>query len=322
MERLPLETFNRETLIKGQPAQIECVEIYGQTYSIGRGLLTTLKLEHEWYEDVRDPFAVIDALNHSSNVKPDIFTFWQRVPELEPKYDFYSEWESVAALPIESFDHWFTKQISSRMRSQIRKAHKDGVEVRECSYDDDFVRGMTEIFNEAPIRQGRKFWHYGKDFETIKRQFSKYLFREEMIGAYFQDEMIGFMMLGHAGNYAVTGQIISKIEHRDKATNNVLISKAVEVCAKRGLPYLVYLYWTNDSLAEFKRRCGFVETRVPRYFVPLTRRGALALKAGVHKGLIVAIPDRIKAPLKKLRKICFEKTGNFRPQPWRGFSCG
>ena len=313
MERLPLETFNRETLIKGQPAQIECVEIYGQTYSISRGVLTTLKLEHEWYEDVRDPFAVIDALNHSSNVKPDIFTFWQRVPELEPKYDFYSEWESVAALPIESFDHWFTKQISSRMRSQIRKAQKDGVEVRECSYDDDFVRGMTEIFNEAPIRQGRKFWHYGKDFETIKRQFSKYLFREEMIGAYFQDEMIGFMMLGHAGNYAVTGQIISKIEHRDKATNNVLISKAVEVCAKRGLPYLVYLYWTNDSLAEFKRRCGFVETKVPRYFVPLTRRGALALKAGVHKGLIVAIPERIKAPLKKLRKFWFEKTGNFRP---------
>ena len=313
MERLPLETFNRETLIKGQPAQIECVEIYGQTYSIGRGLLTTLKLEHEWYEDVRDPFAVIDALNHSSNVKPDIFTFWQRVPELEPKYDFYSEWESVAALPIESFDHWFTKQISSRMRSQIRKAQKDGVEVRECSYDDDFVRGMTEIFNEAPIRQGRKLWHYGKDFKTIKRQFSKYLFREEMIGAYFQDEMIGFMMLGHAGNYAVTGHILSKIEHRDKATNNVLISKAVEVCAKRGLPYLVYLYWTNDSLAEFKRRCGFVETRVPRYFVPLTRRGALALKAGVHKGLIVAIPERIKAPLKKLRKFWFEKTGNFRP---------
>jgi hypothetical protein len=92
----------------------------------------------------------------------------------------------------------------------------------------------------------------------------------------------------------------------------VLISKAVELCEKRGLPYLVYLHWTNDSLAEFKRRCGFVETRVPRYFVPLTRRGALALKAGVHKGLIVAIPDRIKAPLKKLRKFWFEKTGNFR----------
>jgi len=312
MEGPLLQTFNGTTLIKGQPTQIERVEIYGQVYSISRGVLTTLKLEHEWYEDVRDPFAVIDALNHSINVKPDIFTFWQRVPELEPKYDLYSEWESVAALPIESFDHWFTKQISSRMRSQIRKAQKDGVEVRQCSYDDDFVRGMTEIFNEAPIRQGRKFWHYGKDFETIKRQFSKYLFREEMIGAYFQGEMIGFMMLGHAGNYAVTGQIISKIEHRDKATNNVLISKAVEVCEKRGLPYLVYLHWTNDSLAEFKRRCGFVETRVPRYFVPLTRRGALALKAGVHKGLIVAIPDRIKAPLKKLRKFWFEKTGNFR----------
>ena len=39
---------------------------------------------------------------------------------------------------------------------------------------------MTAIFNEAAIRQGRPFWHYGKDFETVKRQFSRYLAREHM----------------------------------------------------------------------------------------------------------------------------------------------
>jgi len=30
---------------------------------------------------------------------------------------------------------------------------------------------MTAIFNESPTRQGRKFWHYGKDFATVKKQF-------------------------------------------------------------------------------------------------------------------------------------------------------
>ncbi len=85
---------------------------------------------------------------------------------------------------------------------------------------------MTDIFNETPVRQGRRYWHYGKDFETVKRQFSTYIHRETMIGAYYQGEMIGAMMLCNAGNYGITGQIISKVKHRDKVTNNVLIGKA------------------------------------------------------------------------------------------------
>jgi hypothetical protein len=297
-----LEVFNRETLIKGKPAQVACVEIGGQTFTITQGPLTVVQLQDEWYEDVRDPEFVIDVLMNSAGFKPDIFTFWQRVPNLEPQYQYHTEWESIAALPVQSYDHWFNKQISSRLRSQLRKATKEGLNVREAAYDDEFVRGMTDIFNESPIRQGRRFWHYGKDFETVKQQFSRYLFREEMIGAYYGGEMIGFIMLGNAGNYGITGQIISKLKYRDKVTNNALIGKAVEVCAKKNLSYLVYLYWTNDSLAEFKRRCGFQETKVPRYFVPLTRKGKLALKLGLHRGWRATLPDRIKRPLKKLRK--------------------
>ena len=297
-----LEVFNRETLIKGKPAQVECVEIGEQTFAITKGSLTMVRLDDEWYEDVRDPEFVIDVLTNSPGFKPDIFTFWQRLPNVEPQYQYRTEWESIAALPVQSYDHWFNKQISSRLRSQLRKATKEGLNVREAAYDDEFVRGMTDIFNESPIRQGRRFWHYGKDFETVKQQFSRYLFREEMIGAYYGGEMIGFIMLGNAGNYGITGQIISKLKYRDKVTNNALIGKAVEVCAKKNLSYLVYLYWTNDSLAEFKRRCGFQETKVPRYFVPLTRKGKLALKLGLHRGWRATLPDRIKSPLKKLRK--------------------
>jgi len=297
-----LEVFNRETLIKGKPAQVTCAATGGQTFSVTKGPLTVVQLQDEWYEDVRDPEFVIDVLMNSAEFKADILTLWQRVPNVEPQHQYHTEWESIAALPVQSYDHWFNKQISSRLRSQLRKATKEGLNVREAAYDDEFVRGMTEIFNEAPVRQGRRFWHYGKDFETVKQQFSRYLFREEMIGAYYGREMIGFIMLGNAGNYGITGQIISKLKYRDKVTNNALIGKAVEVCAKRNLAYLVYLYWTNDSLAEFKRRCGFQETKVPRYFVPLTRKGKLALKLGLHRGWRATLPDRIKRPLKKLRK--------------------
>ncbi len=60
--------------------------------------------------------------------------------------------------------------------------------------------------------------------------------------------MIGFIMLGNAGRYGVLGQIISSLKHRDKATNNALIAKAVGVCERAGLPHLVYLFW-NDNVA-------------------------------------------------------------------------
>jgi hypothetical protein len=297
------KVFAKDTLVKGQPTQIRCAEIQGQTYSIAKGPVTVVSLEDEWYEDVQNPVRVIEELKSRSEVGADVFTFWQRLPDVQPKHQLYLEWESVAAVPISTADHWFNKQISSRTRSLIRKAKKEGVEVRETAYDDEFVRGMAEIFNETPIRQGREFWHYGKDFETIKRQFSRYLFREQMIGAYLGDELIGFIMLGIAGKFALTGQIISKLKHRDKSTNNTLIAKAVEVCAKKGLGHLVYFHWTDDSLAEFKRRCGFEETKVPRYFIPLTQRGRLALRFGFHRGWKAAIPNPIRKPLKKLRRI-------------------
>jgi hypothetical protein len=308
-ESQKLEIITKPTLVKGQPAKMEGVEIGGQTYAITRGPVTVVGLEDDWYEDVSDPESIIRILSASKGFKPDIFTFWQRLPDVKPKYAFHTEWQDLAVLPITTYDHWWNHQIKSRIRNLIRKSEKEGVEVRETPYDDDFIRGMTAIFNESPVRQGRRFWHYGKDFETVKRQFSRFLFREEMIGAYYRDELIGFIMLGKAGQYAITGQIISSIKHRDKATNNALIAKSVEICEKRQLPYLVYLFWSDDSLAEFKRRCGFEKTPVPRYFVPLTLKGRLGLKLGLHRGWQAALPSRIKMPLKKLRRSWYASRG-------------
>jgi hypothetical protein len=299
--------FSKDTLTKGKPDQIRCIEIGGQTFSISRGPLTVVSLEDEWYEDLKDPQAVIEALKQAKDVGADLFTFWQRMPDVTPSHPYHQEQEEIAVLSITSYDHWWKDQIKSRVRNQIRKAEKEGILVKETSYDDEFVKGMTAIFNEAPIRQGRKFWHYGKDFETVKSQFSRYLFRERMIGAYYQGEMIGLMMLGNAGRFALTGQIISSLKHRDKSPNNALIAKAVEVCASQGLGYLIYLFWSDDSLAEFKRRCGFEKVTVPRYYVPLSWRGELALKTGAHHGWKAMLPKGLKRSLKRVRGMWYAR---------------
>ena len=311
-----LELYSKPTLVKGTPINMRCVEIDGQTLSLTKsGPITLISLEEEWYENLRDPYEVIEKLRSSRGFKPDIFTFWQRLPDIEPRYSFHLEWEELAVLKVTSYDHWWNHQIKPRIRNLIRKAEKEGVEVRETVYDDTFVRGMVAIFNEAAVRQGRRFWHYGKDFETVKHQFSRFLSREQMIGAYYRDELIGFVMLGDASQYGVPGQIISSIKHRDKATNNALIAKSVAVCEKRQLPYLVYFYWSDDSLSEFKRRCGFEKTRVPRYFVPITQTGKLALRLGLHRGWKAAMPHRIKHSLKRIRSSWYNWQARYLARP-------
>ena len=302
----PGQRFTEDTLVKGRPSTQSCVRLAGHTCVIERGALTVVHLQDEWFEDLQQPGALLDELQ-GSGIKADLFTFWQRLPHVEPSHPYPLEWQDIAVLPLTTHEHWWKNQIRPRVRSQIRKAEKDGLVVKEVPYDDEFVRGMTAIFNESPVRQGRPFWHYGKDFETVKQQFSRYLFREWMIGAYQDGRMVGFMMLANAGRFALTGQIISSLHHRDLSPNNTLISKAVESCAARGLSHLVYLFWSDDSLGEFKRRCGFEKVRVPRYCVPLTWKGRLALKTGLHHGWQAALPAGMVRSLKQARSAWYER---------------
>jgi hypothetical protein len=85
-----------------------------------------------------------------------------------------------------------------------------------------------------------------------------------------------------------------------------MVSKAVEVCVKLGLDHLIYLYWTNDSLSEFKRRCGFEPVRVPRYYVPLTWKGELALKCNAHRGWKAMLPSGVRSAFKRARSKWYE----------------
>jgi hypothetical protein len=295
----------KETLLNGKTVQRHSIEINGQTFSISKGALSFASLEEELFEDLKDPEQAIAGLA-KCRPRPDIFTFCQRVPETEPKYSYRSVTESLAVLPISTYEEWWNKQVKGTSRNMIRKSQKAGVEVREATFDDEFVRGMVEIFNETPVRQDRRFWHYGKDFETVKREFSRFLFREYLIGAYLGDELIGFVMLANAGRLGVLGQFISKMEHRDKATNNALMAKTVEVCAQRQLRHLLYGESRDTSLDSFKRHSGFQEMRLPRYWAPLTVRGRIALQLKLHEDWRRLIPSPMLSKLKKFRRYWFE----------------
>jgi hypothetical protein len=303
------EMRTRDTLVEGKSIPLKSIVVDGQEKEIvitGK-LMKTARLAEEWYEDVEAPEAIIEGIK-KSGANVDIFTFWQRLPDTIPKHNYHMEMESIAALPVTSVAHWLKNQLNPKTRNLLKKSAKLGVVVKPVDFNDDaFIKGMMDIFNETPIRQDKPFWHYGKDVETIKKEFSRYLFREDLFGAYSNDELIGFIFIADGGKYALLGQIISKIEHRDKSPNNALIAKAVEICEKRHFPYLVYATWSAGSLGHFKRQNGFERVDLPRYYVPLTIKGAIALQLHLHHGVVGIIPARLKSHLVSLRNKWYSR---------------
>jgi hypothetical protein len=171
--------------------------------------------------------------------------------------------------------------------------------VRKSEFDDDYVRGIMGIYNETPIRQGRKFWHYGKDFEHVRAENGTYADRSVFLAAYHENEMIGYCKVVFDDSSAAIMQILSKMSHYDKRPNNALLSEAVRECSSRNIPYLLYEKYvygnkTDSPLTEFKRRNGFVRVDVPRYLVPLTMKGRLFVSLGLH----IPVRDRIPSWLK------------------------
>jgi hypothetical protein len=157
-------------------------------------------------------------------------------------------------------------------------------------FNDDLVRGIQGIYNETPVRQGRRFWHFGKPFEAVKLENATYLERSDFIGAYFHEELIGFIKIIHVDRVATLIQILAKNEHRDKRPMNALLANAIRLCEQKGASFLVYGKYAydgnrNSALAEFKRRNGFEEVKIPRYFVSITLAGRLAIKLKLHRGI-------------------------------------
>lgn len=255
------------------------------------------------------PDRFIAELKHWE-LRPDLFTFPQKVNDLTPRFDFHLEWEHLAVIPITSYDDWLKNGIRRGARVNLNRARREGVVVRPVQFDDDFVRRIKELYDETPVRQGQRFWHYRKSFDDIKEIHGTYRERAEYIGAYFEGELIGFIKMVYVGNIARTMNVIGKERYFRKRPTNALIAKAVEICAEKDIRYLVYGEYRfpgrkESSLADFKRRNGFQEFKVPRYYVPLTLKGRLALALRLHRDGTTFIPWFITKFLLKARSLYF-----------------
>ena len=271
-------------------------------------LLRVARLDAELYQFTSDPESLMQKMR-ASGERIDIFTFLQGLPQTAPRHRFHMEWDNLAVLKVSTFENWWKNQIRSTARNRAKQAVKKGIVVREVPFDEDLVRGIWGIFNESPVRQGRRFRHYGKDMETVHRLIATYLESSTFIGAFRGEELIGFikMVADQTGVQAGLMNIISKVQYKDRAPTNALLAQAVKSCADRGISYLVYDNYVygkklNDSLINFKERNGFERVNVPRYYIPLTPLGQAALHMGFQHRLAERIPESIAKRLRELRK--------------------
>jgi hypothetical protein len=270
-------------------------------------------LSADTYEFLSDPEAALDVLRNCGE-RVDLFTFMQKPPDTSPKYSYPMEWDNLAVLPITTFDHWWAKQVNDKTRNMARRAGKKGVMIRQVPLDDSFIEGVWSIYNECEIRQGKRYPHYGKDLETVRKMTATFLDRSVFMGAYLDDRMIGFARLHCDATRTQAGlsSILSLVQHRDKAPTNALVAEAVRYCATQGIPYLVYSRYSDgnkerDSLMDFKDHNAFQRINLPRYFVPLTGMGRIALLLGLHKGFASRIPEPILARLRAIRKAWYSR---------------
>jgi len=266
--------------------------------------------DEQWLErKAETPESWIGALRaeQSAALRADIFTFGQILPATSPKYSYRTDMESIAAVRTASFHDWWEKlpQVS---RKNVRRSQKRGVEVMVKPLDDNLVADIVELNKDSPVRQGKKFVHYGKTFEQTKKDQMPHLERSDFICAYSGRELVGLLKIVYANGTASILTFLPKTSQYDKRPANALIAKAVEICEQRGVSHLIYGKFrygkkNQSSLLEFKQRNGFEEFLVPRYYVPLTAWGAFCLRLNLHRGLIGLLPSGVIRAGVSLRSV-------------------
>ncbi len=305
-----------EIRLKGRWVTVPSFDVEGKKlYANGKWLrIARVRGEEMLENELSNPELYIEKLKETRGhrVKADIFTFPQKLPATQPKYRYPMEWDSVAAIHLTTFKEWW-EGLPQETRKNVRRSAKRGVVVKVREFDDELIQGIRGVNDDSPVRQGMQNAYYGKSFNETKKLYGEYVGRCDFVCAYLGDELIGFLHLVYRGEVASILNLTTKPSHFDKRPANSLVATAIRVCEDKGISYMTYGLYNygnkrDSPLREFKIRCGFEEFLVPRFFVPLTLRGTLSVKAKLHRGLIGLLPTSVIAPGLRMRSMWYNFT--------------
>jgi len=288
------------------------MKVCGKDIKVEGRLIRVARLDGEKYSFPDDPGAFVRGVRQSGT-RVDILTFLQKLPASSERYPYSFDMDNLAVLSVSTFENWWNNQIRSYPRNRARQAQKKGVVLRKVPFGEELVRGICGIYNETPVRQGKRFPHYGMTLERAREYAGTFLDRSIYVGAFVGNDMIGFIKLtmDESRTQACLVHILSMVQHKEKAPTNALIAEAVRTCAELDVPYLVYEHFNYgkkaDSLTHFKEVNGFQRFDVPRYYVPLNAIGSIALQLGLHRRIIDRIPESVAERFRDLRKAWYDR---------------
>jgi L-amino acid N-acyltransferase YncA len=289
------------------------------TVSLQKQLGITIAKDPDEYE--KDIIPSPQFLTKLKKREADVFSFVERswcfkMPN--PPSEWKTSEDNVALLTIDSYKSWLKGVTKKTHHNPVKRALKKGVTVGQAEANGELFEAIWRIYNETPVRQDRAFTHYGLTLEAVTNTFTNEANNPEsfFVAAYFEGSIVGFMQVKIHGQTAAIRQILSLIEHSRKSINKAMIAKTVEVCSLHGVRWIVYARMGNHpSLDKFKEENGFVRFDVRRFYVPLSRKGKLAMRIGLHKDLKDSMPSfakKIAIPLynwnskRKLSKLSSE----------------
>lgn len=290
--------MTRETLLEFAGRTIECG---------GRWPRVARFRDEPWLEPPAPAPGEIERAVLGSTLGADLLTVAQDVADPAPRHAFPLTWDSVAVADADDFGRWW-QALPQETRKHVRRGRKAGLVVRPVPFDDALVAGISRLYDETPVRQGRRFPHHGKPLATVRRENATYLARSHFLGAFLGEALVGFVKLVRVGSSARIMQILAEEARRDTFAMHALLAASIELCPQvpaRRLIYGQYVYGRKrgSSMTEFKRRNGFREVLVPRYHLPLTWRGRLALRAGLHRPAADRIPEPFISAFLRLRSL-------------------
>jgi hypothetical protein len=299
LEIHPIWLFQRGTINHRGPfyeTLRRILEVDKELETIVAGKRLFFKVASDTGEYERDVIPTDDFIEKLGARGIDIFTFTERKwcnTISNPPHVWSKTEDNVALLPVTTYDEWW-RNIGKKTRNMVRKAEKSGVKTEVAEPSEKLAQGIWKIYNETPIRQERAFPHYGTSLQTVTRGVLSAQ-NGTFIGAFLQDELVGFIQLVYGDKIAIISQILALQEYSDKAVNNALIAKAVEVCAAKQVGWIMYgRIGNHPSLDRFKESNGFAKFPLTRYYVPITKKGRIAVKLGLHRELKDALPQAIK----------------------------
>jgi GT2 family glycosyltransferase len=274
--------------------------------------------DENWFDGdaVGDPQGFVRALRQSP-LALDLCTFRVGAAGVVPDAPHRLHEELLAVIDVRDPTAWWA-DVPQQTRKNVRRAERRGLVVREVAFDEALVRGIRRIYDETPVRQGRPFWHHGKDLEAVRRENATFLDRAGFLGAYVGDELVGFLKWVRVGRRARIMQILALVREQDRRPTMALIAHAVAVAHAQGLEALVYdrMVYGNKAaspMTEFKRRMGFRPVAQPHVTVALTWRGRAVLALGLHRPLAERLPGPVVEGLLGWRRRVLEWWQRHRP---------